>query len=369
MQDVSPAEGTDLALEPILPHHVAPEVWRIPVPVPFAVHSLNVYLMRGDGHGGGVDNGWCLVDAPLGTAQAEQALLAGLDAAGATPRDITAIVLTHGHPDHLGAVGRWQRRSGAPVYLLGLEAQLISALWADPTHTAFLEAAHALARHGMPGDEAQRLVTQAAQMRGSLEPPEPATALAHGQRVTLAGGHFRVFWTPGHADGHLCLLRDDGLFVAGDHVLPRVTPTVGRYPWSRPDPLADHDASLASVADLPARLVLPGHGQPFTDLRGRANELRGVHARQTAAVARLLANAPAGTTAYALAQQFFAPRWRAPESRLWAVAETVAHLEHLRYLGRAERLTAADGAVTYRRTTESLGPGVRADEPPEQASA
>lgn len=370
MQDVSPAEGVDLAMEGLAPQQLEPGVWRIPVPLPFPIHSVNVYLLRGSGSTGEHDgDGWLLVDAPLRTAHAEAALLAGLAAAGVTPRDISAIVLTHGHPDHLGGVGRWQRRSGAPVYLLGLEAQLISTLWSDPAYGALLHAARELARHGMPGDEAQRLVTQSAQLRGALEPPERVALLAHGQHIRLAGGRYQVYWTPGHADGHLCLLREDGLFIAGDHVLPRITPTVGWYPWSRPNPLADHQRALATVAELPVRLVLPGHGQPFTDLRGRANSLLGAHARQTAEVAWRLANLPDGVNAYTLAEQLFASRWRWIEGRRLAVAETVAHLEHLRQLGRAERTVDATGVIAYRRATEGISPDMRMDDAPERASA
>ena len=79
---------------------------------------------------------------------------------------------------------------------------------------------------------------------------------------------WRVLELPGHADGHICLERD-GVLVAGDHVLGVITPTVGLYPESRPDPLADYQASLRRTIELAPRIALPGHGDP--DLRpGRA---------------------------------------------------------------------------------------------------
>ena len=77
---------------------------------------------------------------------------------------------------------------------------------------------------------------------------------------------------PGHADGQLCLVKD-GVLVSADHLLGRITPTVGLWPESRPDPLGDYIESLKRTIELAPEIALPGHGDPIADPVGRAHEL------------------------------------------------------------------------------------------------
>lgn len=356
MQDVLPTEAADLELTALDAQQIEPGVWRVPLPLPFGAHTVNAYLVRGARFG----DGWLLVDCPLATSLAENALQRALVQAGISSADIAAILLTHAHPDHLGAVGEWQRRCGAPVYLHADEANDLMPLWQDFSNRAFLDAGRALVAHGMPADEAQALVTRAVQVRSLLVPPTEPSLLQHGQRLQLAGATYTIHSTPGHSDGHICLLRDDGLLLAGDAILPGLRPTVGWYPWSRLDPLADQFATLAALEDLPARRVLSGHGQPFTNLRERAGVLCGSYTRELAVISRLLADAPDGLTAYALTHTLYAARWHTIESRLIAMAETVARLEHLTTIGRAERAADPDGTLIYHRAQESSQPKLNA---------
>src|SRR5215469_5246294 len=76
------------------PELIEPGLWRIPVPLPFALRSANIYLIAGG------DGGWTLVDAGLGLPADEAALRDGLARSGVGIEQVTALVLTHAHPDH-----------------------------------------------------------------------------------------------------------------------------------------------------------------------------------------------------------------------------------------------------------------------------
>jgi len=349
MQDASWDEAARIPPESLEPALVEDGIWRVPVPVPYGTHATNVYFVRGQGESAN----WCMVDSPLGAERSEEALRAGFARAGITERDFAAIVLTHSHPSHLGAIGYWQRIMGVPVYALPLQVRDIPSLWEDPANTALRAAATSLVAHGVAADEAQALVTRAVEIRNLLEFPVHPVMLGHQQHVRLAGSHFQVLWTPGHADGHICLMRDDGVLLAGDAVLPAPAhPPVGWYPWSRPDPLRDQMETLSLLSQMPARLVLPGHGQPYTNLNQRAGELAGIYTREVVAVARLLADTPAGLQAIEVARQLYSAHWHTSLSRMMAISEAIARLEHLRLLGRAERTVDEQGRIVYSRAHE-----------------
>jgi glyoxylase-like metal-dependent hydrolase (beta-lactamase superfamily II) len=314
------------------PEEIEPGIWRIPLPLPMALRSVNLYLLGGAGE-------WALVDAGLGTPEGEAALRVGLRHAGIRLEDISTLVLTHAHPDHVGLAGDVHTAAGAPVRLLAEEADQIFRVWDDPEMTGLRVANEMFATHGMPRDDVDLGVRGNQRLRRLLHLP-PRTAVvtvAEGDALRLAGRSYRVLWTPGHADHHLCLLRDDGVLIAGDHVLPRITPNIGLYPNARPNPLRDYLTSLAAVRDLPVRLVLPGHGRPFANLERRADELRAHHEERAGEIVDLLEARPAGSHAFALATALFGERLRAVEHRRFALAETLAHLEDLRERGLVRR--------------------------------
>jgi glyoxylase-like metal-dependent hydrolase (beta-lactamase superfamily II) len=177
---------------------------------------------------------------------------------------------------------------------------------------------------------------------------EAFTLVEDGATIELAGEEYGVIWVPGHSDGQIVLFRArDGIFVAADHVLPRVTPNVGLYSeGDRMNPLGDYLDSLHKVEALPASLVLPGHGEPFEGLAQRVQEIVQHHDERLAKLMELLQQRP--QHAADLTRQMFANRrLESHEVLRMAVAEILAHLEYLRHLGKLEQRHTEDGTILY----------------------
>ena len=173
--------------------------------------------------------------------------------------------------------------------------------------------------------------------------PTITDPVEHGDVIRLAGREWFVIHTPGHTSDHFCLHDPaEELMLAGDHVLPTITPHISGVA-SSPDPLASFFYSLDRVAEIRnVDRVLPAHGHPFQDLATRTREIKQHHEERldrVCAISNLLGPA----TVQAFSQQLFKPRsWGA-----MAESETYAHLEHLRIAGRAERHEDDEGRLVY----------------------
>jgi glyoxylase-like metal-dependent hydrolase (beta-lactamase superfamily II) len=260
----------------------------------------------------------------------------GLDRAPWASAPVERIAITHFHPDHVGGAAAAAQATGAPVYQGGLDYAQCERVWGSKDWPERIAAW--FVRHGVPAAVADDLIAQghafASFIRYALDPE----LLYEGSELD----GWQVVELPGHADGHLGFLRDDAL-VSGDHLLRNISPAVGLYPESRPDPLGDYLASLERTIELGPRIVYPGHGEPIEDVAARARELIEHHrARLDATAAALNAD---GRTAYEVSLSVFGEEL-SPTQRRFAVAETLSHLERLVREGRAAR--AGDGhLVTY----------------------
>lgn len=341
MQESPPARRADEPLPEA--REVASGVWKITLPIPFPLRTVNVYAL--------VDaDGWVLVDAGMGTPEAREAFAAGLERADLRVDNLKGIVLTHHHPDHIGLSGELQEESGATVYMHPIDERSVRIIWEGTMPERFGRVSSFFRQHGLERTELWYTQADPKAVRTILRVPphEAFTLVEDGEYRVLAGERYRVIWVPGHADGQIVLFRErDGVFIAADHVLPRITPNVGLYSeHDRLNPLGDYLASLRKVEDLPASVVLPGHGEPFTDLAGRVREIIQHHHDREEQILALLRERPQHA-AEITRQMFPSRRIQSHEALRMAVAEILAHLEHMRSAGRVEQQRTDEGIVLY----------------------
>jgi glyoxylase-like metal-dependent hydrolase (beta-lactamase superfamily II) len=294
-------------------------VRRVTFALPLGIDHVHCYLLPAS------DGGWTLVDTGLGLPDAAQRWrqeLAELDA------PVSRIVVTHFHPDHVGAAADVASITGAVVYQGRDDYEQCVRTWGDLRDDERMP--QYLRVHGAPESEVESFRQDAGgflQLVRFAHDPEP---LEPGEEID----GWQVFHLPGHADGHRALLRD-GVLVAGDTLLASITPNVGLYPDSRPDPLGDYLHSLERIAELAPRLVLPGHFDPIEEPAARARELIAHHDERLEQTAAALHGRP--QSAYEVSLTIF-PEPLSSVLRRFALAETRAHLEYLVRRNAALRL-------------------------------
>ena len=211
---------TTIGVGVTLPDHVRPLVrgWlhgnvvALPGPVPTLVDS---------GYHTGSDEVWSFANEALGGRPAQ-------------------LLLTHVHSDHAGGVAALRER-GVDRVLAHPDAQRIVAAWDEPA--LWLGA------------------TQQHLPRFRIDGPLPEEVMA-GDRP------WRVLEAPGHATGGVMFLDErSGVLISGDALwedgLGAVNPWIDgeeRFTLAR--------TTLDRIASLDVRWVVPGHGEPFTDVRG-----------------------------------------------------------------------------------------------------
>jgi glyoxylase-like metal-dependent hydrolase (beta-lactamase superfamily II) len=307
-------------------------IYVLSVPLPFAPHEVNCYLLEGE-------KGFTVVDTGFYTKEAvhlwESALSGGIP--------VEKVVLTHFHPDHSGLVRWFKRQFDVPVVMSRRGYSELQNIHrkihrlkerTDQPYLFFL-------MHGGPVLSEQATIDMFKQIYF-----EPDILLEDGQEVKLGNHVFESIATPGHSPDHLCFYnRSDGIMLIGDHVLNPITPIVSSWDEEAGNPLLDYFTSLDLIASYPVNLVLPGHGVPLGNLQGRVEEIKEHHRQRL----RQMTNAieENGSSADHVCRHVFGHTLHLPQYA-FALAETIAHLTYLESVGNVE-IEVNDGKIIFHR--------------------
>ena len=306
-------------------------IHRLDIPTPFAVGRVNTYLVE--------DDPLTLIDSGPNSAKALDELERQLRERGHAIEDLELLVVTHQHIDHLGLLDVLARRSGAEVAALDRLAPYLAAYSEDAERDdEFAE--KLMLRHGIPEDVTYALRSVSRAFRAWGSSAEVTRPLRDGEELRLGDRTLEVLHRPGHSPTDTVFWdADRRILVAADHLIKHISsnPLVSRPPGVEPDAaVADRPHALRTYLDslertreLPADLVLPGHGDPIEDHRALIDERFRLHERRARKIHRLIAERP--RTAYEIAQA------------LWGnVAVTQAYLTLSEVLGHVD-LLLADG--------------------------
>jgi glyoxylase-like metal-dependent hydrolase (beta-lactamase superfamily II) len=329
------------------------------LPTPFSVGPVNVYLAEGDP--------LTLIDTGPKWDETRAALEAGLAERGHRVEDIRRIVLTHHHVDHIGLAGEIVARSGAEVLTHPYNTPWLT------NYAAYRETQKPFYRviwrdGGVPKDIVLAMDAAGATVAQWLDPVTPTREINEGDVIDLgveglplgpaapaaagpkgAGGvrDWRVYHTPGHAGGLICLWEPESrTLLANDHLIRDISsnPLLEPPPLMngpRPRRLVEYLHHMQRMAALEPRVALPGHGAIVEDVPGLVRQRLAFHQRRKERILNTLDGRP--QTLWELTQGTFGERLTRGMDWFLGCSEILGHLDLLEADGTAR--PERDGAL------------------------
>lgn len=215
----------------------------------FSKRGINCFLLDTG------ESGLVLIDA--GLDQHAPGIEAAIHSIGRRPSDLTHILLTHAHPDHLGSATELARGT-VPIALHPDDIPIARAGGIEPTMSPG------------PGFVNRILFGLLMPKKPARFPPvDPTLSLRDGGTLDIAGG-LEVIHTPGHTSGHVVFLwkRDRHVVFAGD----AAANLVGLNYMMGYDDVVRGVASLARLTARDFEVAVFGHGRPI--LSGASDRFR-----------------------------------------------------------------------------------------------
>ena len=311
-------------------------IHRLSIPTPFAVGRVNCYLIE--------DEPLTLVDTGPNSGKALDELQRQLGERGHSIDDLELVIITHQHIDHLGFIEIIVEHSGAQVAAIDVAVQRLANFNED----AELDdrfSADLMIRSGIPEQVAVALQSVSRGFRAWGAHAYVSRPLADGEILEFRDRKLEVQHRPGHSPSDTVFWDSDRkLLIAADHLIGHISsnPLITRPldgSGERTQALVTYLDSLRKTRELPAEIVLPGHGEPITSHVELIDQRFAMHERRKQKILELLRERP--LSGHEIAQE------------LWGnIAVTQAFLTLSEVIGHADLLVneglvreVADGDV------------------------
>ena len=207
-------------------------------------------------------------------------------------------------------------------------------------------------RHGLPPDVVHALRSVSRAFRAWGAPAKVTRPLKDGETLALRDRRLQVFHRPGHSPSDTIFWDEDRrILIAADHLIKHISsnPLISRpldrevTAIDRPRALMTYLGSLRKTREMPAELVLPGHGEPITDHVALIEERFRMHKRRAEKIYGLIAEKP--RTAYEIAQALWGNV--AVTQAFLTLSEVLGHIDLLLVAQRIREDEDADGVVHF----------------------
>lgn len=306
----------------------------MPIPTPFAVGPVNCYLIE--------DDPLTLIDPGPNSGDALDALDHQLTQLGHSIDDIELIVLSHQHIDHLGLINIVARHSGADVTCIDRCATYLEN-WEDEAAADDRFASEMMILHGIAPEVTRALRSVSAAFRTWGSSANVTRTFKDGDMLELRDRKLKIDWRPGHSPTDTTFFNEaTGTLIAADHLIKHISsnPLLARPldGEKRMQSLVAYIDSMAKTREMPASLVLSGHGEPILDHVGLIDARFAQRSKRTEKIYKMIVEQQ--RSAHALAQATWGNI--AVTQAYLTLSEIIGHCDILINAGRVEEIQVGD---------------------------
>ncbi|MBM3665993.1 MAG: MBL fold metallo-hydrolase [Actinobacteria bacterium] len=330
------------------------EVWQritdagirmLRIPTPFRVGRVNCYLLE--------DEPLTLIDAGPNSGKALNELEHQLDALGHRIEDLELVIITHQHIDHLGLVQNVAERSGARVSAIDAVVPFVENFGEDAERED-REAAELMLRHGISDEVVTALRRVTGSFRALGAKTRVTDPIRDGERLRFRDRELEVQLRPGHSPSDTLFWNEERkILIAADHLIAHISsnPLISRPldgSSDRRQALVEYLQSLQRTRELPAEVVLSGHGEPITNHRELIEKRLAMHQRRAEKLHGLIAER--SRTGHELAQAIWGDV--AVAQAFLTLSEVIGHVDLLINAGHVGEVSE-DGVIRYEAAAEA----------------